>query len=118
MSEYDEALAVFDYAYGYGGNLDPRLHMLHPVENTKGAGRPPAGATEAAGVFDHFLAVAIAPFHGLYIELKTPKGKPSAKQLKWQKKARGQGYAAEIVYGADKEIELLDQYLAGELSPF
>ena len=118
MSEYDEALAVFDYAYGYGGNLDPRLHMLHPVENTKGAGRPPAGAEQAAGVPDHFLAVAIAPYHGLYIELKMPKGKPSANQLEWQRELREQGYASEIVYGADKEIELLEQYLAGELSPF
>jgi len=118
MTEYDEQLTVFDYAYGYGGNLDKRLRMLHPVENTKGAGRPPAGATESAGVPDMFLAVAIAPFHGLYIELKMPKGKPSANQLKWQRELREQGYASEIVFGADRAIELLSQYLAGELPPF
>ena len=118
MTEYDEAMAVFDWAHGYGGNIDNRLRLLHPVENTKGAGRPPAGAEGAAGVPDHFLPVAIAPFHGLYIELKTTKGKPSAKQREWQKVLRVQGYASEICYGADKEIELLEQYLAGELPPF
>ena len=118
MSEYDEQLTVFDYAYGYGGNLDKRLRMLHPVENTKGAGRPPAGATESAGVPDMFLAVAIAPFHGLYIELKANGGKVAAKQKQWQKRLRGQGYASEIVFGGGKAIELLGQYLAGELSPF
>ena len=118
MSEYDEQLTVFEYAYGYGGNLDNRLRMLHPVENTKGAGRPPAGAVEAAGVPDMFLAVAVHPFHGLYIELKARGGKVSAAQRDWQKRARLQGYASEIVYGADRAIELLDQYLAGELPSF
>ena len=118
MSEYDEQLTVFDYAYGYGGNLDKRLRMLHPVENTKGAGRPPAGATESAGVPDMFLAVAIAPFHGLYIELKARGGKVAANQKDWQKRLRLQGYASEIIFGADRAIELLSQYLAGELPPF
>jgi len=118
MSEYDEQLTVFSYAYGYGGNLDNRLRMLHPVENTKGAGRPPAGAVEAAGVPDMFLAVAVHPFHGLYIELKAKGGKVSALQTEWQRVLRAGGYASEIVFGADRAIELLDQYLAGELPPF
>ena len=119
MSEYDEQLTMFEYAYGYGGNLDNRLRMLHPVENTKGAGRPPAGAIEAAGCPDMFLAVAVHPFHGLYIELKKIGGKRmSAKQKEWQKRLREQGFAAEECIGAEAAIAMLHQYLAGELPPF
>ena len=118
MSEYQEQQTVFEFAYGYGANLDERLRMLHPVENTKGAGRPPAGATEAAGVPDMFLAVPIYPFCGLYIELKAKGGKVSNKQRDWQKRLRAQGYASEIVYGAVNAIELLLQYLDGDSPPF
>ena len=118
MAEYDEQLTVFDFAHGYGGNLDNRLRMLHAVENTKGAGRPPAGATESAGIPDMFLPVAINPFHGLYIELKAKKGRVSTKQREWQKRLRANGYASEICFGADKAIETLQQYLSGGLPPF
>ena len=118
MSEYYEQMAVFDYAHGLGGNVDPRLKMLFSIENTKGAGRPAAGAIESAGIPDMMLPVPIHPFHGLYIELKTSTGKPSMKQRIWQKKLRENGYASEICFGADKAIETLTQYLAGELPPF
>ena len=118
MTEYDEQLTVFDFAHGYAGNLEPRLKMLHAVENTKGAGRPHAGSEQSAGVPDMFLAVPVAPFHGLYIELKTKTGKPSAAQRRWQKALRLQGYASEICYGADEAIRTLGQYLDGKLPPF
>jgi hypothetical protein len=118
MTEYDEQQTVFEYAHGYAGNLDPRLRMLHAVENAKGNGRPPAGSAESAGVPDMFLAVSIAPHHGLYIELKTQTGKVAANQKRWQKALRLQGYASEICYGADGAIETLRQYLDGRLPPF
>lgn len=117
MSEYDEQLAVFEYCHGYGGNLDNRLRMLHVIENTKGSGRPAAGATESAGIPDMMLPVAISPFHGLYIELKKKGGKVSTKQQAWIKALRQQGYAAEVCYGADDAIETMGQYLEGGWPP-
>jgi hypothetical protein len=81
MTEYDEQLTVFDFAHGYAGNLEPRLKMLHAVENTKGSGRPPAGSEQSAGVPDMFLAVPVAPFHGLYIENENRETISSAKTL-------------------------------------
>jgi len=118
MSEYHEQIAVFEFAHGYAGNIDERLRMLHAVENTKGAGRPAAGAHESAGIPDMFLPVAINPFHGLYIELKTRKGKVSPKQKNWQYRLRAEGYASEICFGADAAIGVLQQYLSGGLPPF
>ena len=118
MTEYDEQLTVFEYAHGYGGNIEPRLRRLHVIENTKGSGRPAAGAKESAGVPDMFLAIAIPPFHGLYIELKVKGGKVSAKQRDWIKQLRAQGYAVEVCYGADDAILVLQQYLNGGVIPF
>ena len=118
MTEYDEQQTVFDYAHGYASNLDERLKFLHPVENTKGAGRGPAGYQYTAGVPDAFLPVAIQPFHGLYIELKTRTGKLSPKQIAWHRALRANGYAVQVCYGAEEAIETLQQYLAGEYPPF
>lgn len=118
MSEYDEQLTVFEYCHGYAGNIDERLKMLHPVENTKGAGRGPAGFEYCAGVPDMFLAIAIHPFHGLYIEMKTNKGKLSPQQWDYHKLLRWQGFAVQTCYGAEQAIETLTQYLAGEYPPF
>jgi hypothetical protein len=62
--------------------------------------------------------VPIHPLHGLYIEMKTRKGKVSPAQRAWQKRLRGMGYAAEVCYGADDAIATIEQYLAGGLPPF
>ena len=120
MSEQQEQQAVFDFCYGYGGNLDSRLRMLYVIANGawKGVGRMEAGMAESAGIPDLCLPVPIYPFCGLYIELKAKGGKASSKQREWIKKLRAQGYAGEIVYGADNAIELLLQYLDGDLPPF
>ena len=77
-----------------------------------------AGMKESAGVPDLCLPIPISPFHGLFIELKTKKGKVSSNQRKWQNKLRGRGYASEICFGADEAIATLEQYLAGKLPPF
>ena len=117
MSERDEQQTVFDYAHGCGGNLEPRLKMLHPVENTKGAGRGPAGFEYCAGVPDMFLAAPVGGYHGLYIELKTQTGKVSKAQREYHKRLRQEGYAVAVCYGAENAIKMLDYYLSGEEPP-
>lgn len=48
-----------------------------------------------AGVSDYFLATPMINTHGLWIELKSPKGKkPTAEQEAWLQRMRLQGYAA------------------------
>jgi len=118
MTERDEQQTVFDYAHGYAGNLEPRLKMLHPIKNTKGAGRGPAGFEYAAGVPDMFLACPVGQYHGLYIELKTMQGKVSAAQKAYHKRLRQQGYAVAVCHGAENAIRMLDYYLADEEPPF
>ena len=120
MSESHEQQALFDYCHGLGGNVDNRLRMLHVIANGawRGVGQMEAGMKESAGIPDVFLPVPTAIFNGLYIELKVPGGKVSSKQREWIKALRRQGYAAEVCVGAEKAIEMIHQYLSGELPPF
>lgn len=75
-----------------------------------------AGVT--AGVSDLFLAVPVAPHHGLWIELKASGiGKPrlSPAQAMWLTRMAELGYCARLCIGADAAIRTLDDYLAGSL---
>ena len=119
-SEHDIQETVFAYCHGLPANLDKRLSMLFVIANGawKGRGRMEAGMVESAGIPDLMLPVPVHSFHGLFLELKTAKGRPSAKQKAWQKKLRENGYASEIVYGADAAIDIIELYLSGGLPPF
>lgn len=117
-TERDIQQALFDRCNGYEGNLEPRLKKLHPVENTKGAGRGPAGFEYAAGIPDTFLPVAVPPFHGAYVELKRPGKRPSPLQSERHRELRKDGYAVGWFDNEHMAFDFLLQYLAGELPPF
>lgn len=117
-TEHEIQQALFDRCNGYEGNLDPRVKKLHPVENTKGSGRGPAGFEYAAGIPDAFLPVAIRPFHGAYVEMKRQGKEPTRAQLKRHRELRADGYAVGWFDNEHEAFEFLVQYLAGELAPF
>lgn len=64
-----------------------------------------------AGVCDMFLTVPRNEFHGLYIEMKAGKGKPSDYQRAFIELVRGFGYKAEIINSFDKFKEQIEDYL-------
>ena len=122
-TEHEIQQALFDRCNGYEGNAEPRLKKLHPVENTKGGGRGPAGFEYAAGIPDAFLPVPIeyAPgkwFHGAYVEMKRPGKKPNAKQVKRHQELRADGYAVEWFDNEHEAFDFLMQYLVGKYPPF
>lgn len=63
------------------------------------------------GVPDLFLPVARGEFHGLFIEMKSKNGRPTAEQKWWLDRLRQQGYRAEVCYGCDEAIQVLEDYL-------
>lgn len=63
------------------------------------------------GFPDLFIYEARHGFHGLAIELKTEKGRSSQEQEQWVKDLRAKGYKAEISYGLDATLKLIDEYL-------
>lgn len=64
-----------------------------------------------AGVPDICLPVPKGKYHGLYIELKYGKNKLSISQSIWLGKLTEQGYMAVCVYGWEKAVEVILNYL-------
>lgn len=64
-----------------------------------------------AGVSDIFLPLARGGYHGLFIEMKVGKNKPSDKQVEFINYANGQGYAAFVCYGFREAQTAITKYL-------
>jgi hypothetical protein len=63
------------------------------------------------GVADFFLGVACGPFHGMWLELKSGKGKLSKEQSEFINRKRERGYFAIAAWGADEAKETILTYL-------
>lgn len=65
-----------------------------------------------AGVADLFLAVARGGYHGLFIEMKTEKGKQSPAQIEFQKRVEAQGYKYVVCRSLDEFMMVINEYLS------
>lgn len=118
-SEWEIQEALYGLCNGYESNMNHDLKKLHPVENAKGQGRPPAGAEYAKGIPDNFLPVPVefAPglwWHGAYVELKRPGKKPRSEQLERMRQLRADGYAVAWFVNEYDAFRWLKLYLAGK----
>lgn len=99
--------------------LTPALKWLFHIPN--GGSRHPAEAVHLKrmgvkpGVPDLFLPLPVHPYHGLWIEMKSLTGRPTACQKEWIDHLRGQGYAAFICNGFDAAKERITEYMDGKL---
>lgn len=64
-----------------------------------------------AGVADIVMLVARGAYHGLAIELKAPKRRPTESQCNFLEAARAQGYAACWSDSLNTVLKLIDVYL-------
>ena len=92
----------------------PYLQLLHcslnGVKMTKAqAGRAIAQGMKK-GVADLFLPAKQGGFSGLYIEMKSAKGRISIEQSKFLKDVSDNGYAAFVCYSADDAIKRIEDY--------
>lgn len=126
----------FDVANLWGETNDPKafltskkigvkeLEWFHAVPNGGSRGdtqksRQIRGATLKAegvrdGVADCFLPVARYPYHGLYIEMKTPTGAIRPKQREFRSFVMSQGYAFSFERSWRDAAALLQSYLTNE----
>lgn len=63
------------------------------------------------GFPDLFIYEPREKYHGLAIEIKTIKGRPSKSQIDWKDKLNNKNYKAIITYGFDQTIKEVDKYL-------
>jgi hypothetical protein len=64
-----------------------------------------------AGVADLFLSMPSGRYSGLYIEIKTPKGRHSPAQKDFEKRVVMSGYAYVICRSVEEFIETIEKYL-------
>lgn len=64
-----------------------------------------------AGVPDLHIPVAKQGYHGLYIEMKAGKNKPTDNQITVMDKLRKEGYRCEACWSLDEFITVVNNYL-------
>ena len=94
----------------------PELALLHHIKNEEPNGGAKQVAVDKAmgvkkGVPDLCLPVARGQYHGLYIEMKTEKGRTSPEQDWWGEKLLAQGYMWEVCHGWQSAVRVLEWYL-------
>lgn len=113
-SESNEQISLFEWCE-YSVGKYPELKLLFHVPNggyrsTATAGRMKAEGVKA-GVPDLCLPVARGGFHGLFIEMKAGKNKPTANQQAWLDRLTEQGYSTAVCYGWEQAAKVLISYL-------
>ena len=114
MTEAQEQRALFQWA-GLAEQQYPELKLLHHIPNGgKRDARTAANLKKEgvkAGVPDMCLPVSRGQYHGLYIELKTQKGKVQKNQKEWLSALNKEGYATKVCYGWLEAKESIEKYL-------
>jgi hypothetical protein len=128
MNEHAEQTTIINWARRWE-HLVPELRLLFAVPNgaaltwhTDRRGKrfsPQASKLKAeglrAGVPDLFLPVARQGFHGMFIELKVGKNKPTRAQAQMVDALAEQGYFAAVCWGAEEAIHEIKAYLEIEM---
>lgn len=111
QTEEEEQAALFQYAEWQkhpwnllfaipnGGKRSPKTGAMLKRTGTK------------AGIPDIFLPVARSPHYGLFIELKSLKGRIQPHQQVWHENLRKEGYAVEVCRGCEDAVKAIKEYL-------
>lgn len=114
-SETQEQIALFEWA-DLQCNRHPELRLMFHVPNegkrSVVMGRMMKRMGLKQGVPDVILPVPKGRYHGLAIEMKTQKGRPTANQLVWIDRLRAQGWRAEICHGWQDAADTIRGYLS------
>jgi hypothetical protein len=117
MSEHEEQVEIFKWAK-FKESAIPGLQLMFAVPNGGLRNKKVAANLKKegvkAGVPDIMLPVPRGKFHGLFIELKFGKNKPTATQVWWLDRLLQEKYAVKVCYGAGEAIEIITKYLAME----
>lgn len=114
MSEHAEQVALFDWAK-YHESRWPCLRWLHAIPNGGHRHKRVAQKMRAegvkAGISDVFLPVAKRGYHGIYLEMKHGRNKPTDNQIAFMEFAKEQGYYVDVFWSWRDAAEVLEWYL-------
>lgn len=119
-SEHAEQAALFRWAKSMERRY-PDLELLYAVPNAAKRTMATAGRMKAeglkAGVPDVWLPVprvlgsVQVQYHGLVIEMKVGKNKPTQAQERWLSRLRDQRYMTAICYSFEAARDVIMEYL-------
>ena len=111
-SEAQEQEVVFQYA---DLQKNPAWQLLFAIPNGGYRAKKTGAALKKQGVKpgipDMFLPISRNGFHGLWIEMKSHKGKTTDTQEVWHDNLRKEGYKIEVCHSADSAIDTLKNYI-------
>ena len=106
-----EMIRIFDYIRFK--KLDAFIfHIANERKTSVQAGSILKRMGVKPGVSDIFIAIPRLSFHGMFLEVKANKNKPTDLQRKFLDDMISQGYFATWRTGADASIEAIESYLA------
>ncbi len=112
--EDNEQICLMEWAAAQSGKF-PELSLIFHIPN--GGKRNAREASRfkrmgvKAGVPDLFLPVPRGGCHGLFIELKAPRGRLSDYQCGWLESLKASGYAVSVCYGCNEAQRDILEYL-------
>lgn len=116
-SEDDVQIALFEWAAVMEHSM-PGLRLMYHVPNGGRRSISEAVRFKAMGVKpgvpDVCLPVARGGYHGLYVEIKVGRNKPSDNQLRWIDDLRAEGYQVALCYGLDAAIDAVTAYMRAD----
>jgi hypothetical protein len=113
-TEHEEQKALMDWAALMSGKW-PELDRLFAIPNGGHRNKIVAARMKEegvkAGVPDLELPVARCGWHGLFIEMKAGRNKPTGDQKEWLEALTDQGYLAVVCWGWVEAAALIESYL-------
>ncbi len=112
-TESNEQIAAMDWLRAQHPKIaEHTLHIGNERKASYYAGYIMKRMGVLKGASDLFMAYPCGGFHGLFIEVKSMIGRPSAEQKAFIQRMRDVGYRAEICYGAEEVINTMKDYLS------
>lgn len=112
--EHNSQVTVFTWAQEKNG-LYPGLRNLFAVPNAGKRSIAMAKYLKAegmrTGVPDIVLAWPSGKYHGLFIEMKYGRNKPTPAQRQWLDRLQAAGYKTSVCYSSAEAIEVIEDYL-------
>ncbi|WP_312329929.1 VRR-NUC domain-containing protein [Atlantibacter hermannii] len=114
--EHYDQVQIFDFIERKHPELYPLLHATpNGGYRTKKTANDMAAEGQKAGYPDMSLDLPSGLYHGMRIELKHGKRKPSEEQIGYMRRLDAQGYYCLLAFSPDEAIEAIKQYAC--LSP-
>jgi hypothetical protein len=110
MSETDDQIAVVEYCELRG---IPIVHIPNESKRSVAYGAMLKRMGMRKGFPDLFVTLPRLGYHGLFIEMKTDKGKLSNDQRIWLTLLKNEGYLCRVCRSVEVALEIINKYVYG-----